>query len=284
MEKQKQAQEIGRANSVPSYLFDANYSKFLANFQETFHPSIDCIPLLTRRGSLVSSLGSFGEESHANTQKSLRLFSEEMLTPTRRNSEIFYAGSQYGAHDVKSRAISCVRGSYGYPFPSTLCYLGRRDSNLLFSRTDCSFLTKSENKDLTPTEYRSIHKGETANTKSATGGGAISEEQDENFKLMSGPDERHEFKSDEPPEKKREEQSIVNSDTKSEVDERASYWERRRRNNASAKKSRDARRARELQTQIKVAFLEKENMRMLAELLAVRQENVCLRRVLSAKM
>ena len=39
----------------------------------------------------------------------------------------------------------------------------------------------------------------------------------------------------------------------------------------------------ELQTQIKVAFLEKKNMRMLAELMSVRQENVCLRRLLKSK-
>ena len=43
-----------------------------------------------------------------------------------------------------------------------------------------------------------------------------------------------------------------------------------------------ARRAQELQTQIKKAFLERENMRMLVELMAVPQENVCLRIVLSS--
>ena len=54
--------------------------------------------------------------------------------------------------------------------------------------------------------------------------------------------------------------------TRNIADESARYWER---------------------TQIKVAFLEKQNMRMLAELMAVNsvhQENVYLRRELTAQM
>ena len=64
----------------------------------------------------------------------------------------------------------------------------------------------------------------------------------------------------------------------------ARYRERRKRNNASAKKSRDARRARELETQVKVVFLEKENMRLLTELMAVQHENLCLRSIIGVKL
>lgn len=93
-----------------------------------------------------------------------------------------------------------------------------------------------------------------------------------------------EFDSDATGEKRRENQSAENGDATITAEERARYWERRRRNNASAKRSRDAKRALELQTQIRVGFLEKENMRMLAELMAIRQENAYLRRILNYEM
>ncbi|KAJ7389402.1 hypothetical protein OS493_031933 [Desmophyllum pertusum] len=65
----------------------------------------------------------------------------------------------------------------------------------------------------------------------------------------------------------------VNSTNKVE-----SYWERRRRNNMSAKKSRDARKFREVQTQRRVAYLEDENFRIRAELRALQEENILLKR------
>ena len=87
----------------------------------------------------------------------------------------------------------------------------------------------------------------------------------------------------EPKEKRKKENLLVNNES-ADNDREDNYWERRRRNNASAKKSRDARRARELQTQIKAAFLEGENLRMRAELVAIQEENIRLKRVLCAKM
>ena len=125
--------------------------------------------------------------------------------------------------------------------------------------------------------------GESASPHRKTDLGTISEENEKKIEKASAKhsEKEDEFGSDEPAQKKRKHQDTEYSDPRHADDERKKYWERRRRNNASAKKSRDARRARELQTQIKLAFLEKENMRMLAELMAVRQENVCLRRVLS---
>ena len=61
------------------------------------------------------------------------------------------------------------------------------------------------------------------------------------------------------------------------------YWERRRRNNLSAKKSRDARKFRELQMRRKLVYLEDENVRLRANIYASQEENFDLKRMLSAK-
>ena len=62
----------------------------------------------------------------------------------------------------------------------------------------------------------------------------------------------------EPKEKKRKDDSSAADDANDESTNRESYWERRKKNNASAKKSRDARKAREQEIQIKAAFLERD--------------------------
>lgn len=54
------------------------------------------------------------------------------------------------------------------------------------------------------------------------------------------------------------------------------YWEKRQRNNASAKRSRDARRVRELETQIRAEYLEDENYRLKVENEVLREENTRL--------
>ena len=89
--------------------------------------------------------------------------------------------------------------------------------------------------------------------------------------------------SNEPAEKKRK-YALEGDPAAIGRGERERYWERRKKNNASAKKSREARKTRELQTQIKAAFLERENLRIHAQLMIVQQENACLKRVLCAKM
>jgi hypothetical protein len=58
------------------------------------------------------------------------------------------------------------------------------------------------------------------------------------------------------------------------------YLEKRRKNNASAKKSREARRMRELQTQIHAAYLEDENSKLRTIVGALRKENTHLRDLL----
>ena len=55
------------------------------------------------------------------------------------------------------------------------------------------------------------------------------------------------------------------------------YWERRRKNNMAAKRSRDARRAKENQIAIRASFLERENKALAQELSKARAENHLLR-------
>ncbi|XP_041467912.1 serine-rich adhesin for platelets-like [Lytechinus variegatus] len=60
------------------------------------------------------------------------------------------------------------------------------------------------------------------------------------------------------------------------------YWERRRKNNEAAKRSRDARRAKEDQIAIRAALLEQENMRLKIEVSALKEETAKLRSMLYA--
>lgn len=55
------------------------------------------------------------------------------------------------------------------------------------------------------------------------------------------------------------------------------YWERRRKNNEAAKRSRDARRAKEDQIAIRAALLEQENIRLKIEVVALKEETAKLR-------
>lgn len=50
------------------------------------------------------------------------------------------------------------------------------------------------------------------------------------------------------------------------------YWEKRRKNNEAAKRSRDARRAKEDEIAIRCAFLEQENVKLRYEVAALREE------------
>ncbi|CAN7999580.1 unnamed protein product [Ixodes hexagonus] len=55
------------------------------------------------------------------------------------------------------------------------------------------------------------------------------------------------------------------------------YWERRRKNNEAAKRSRDARRAKEDEIAIRAAFLEQENLKLKVEVAALKNEMSKLR-------
>lgn len=58
------------------------------------------------------------------------------------------------------------------------------------------------------------------------------------------------------------------------------YWEKRVRNNASAKRSRDARRVRELECQISSEFMEDENRKLEDENKVLREENMRLLKII----
>ncbi|PVD26579.1 hypothetical protein C0Q70_14256 [Pomacea canaliculata] len=55
------------------------------------------------------------------------------------------------------------------------------------------------------------------------------------------------------------------------------YWERRRKNNDAAKRSRDARRAKEDEIAIRAALLEQENLKLRVEVAALKSETARLR-------
>ena len=68
--------------------------------------------------------------------------------------------------------------------------------------------------------------------------------------------------------------------TKNEIERDDVYWERRRRNNLAAKKSRDAKRNRELDNHGKAALLESENSKLREELVILRKEKARLKEIL----
>lgn len=57
------------------------------------------------------------------------------------------------------------------------------------------------------------------------------------------------------------------------------YWEKRRKNNEAAKRSRDARRAKEDEIAIRCAFLEQENVKLKYEILSLKNETERLRNI-----
>ena len=213
------------------------------------------------------------------------LFQDEKLSAEKMNSESIPDGYEYREQDAKSYVMSCLRGSYNYPVPFTTSYLRGGHFQLLFPISvykpseDNSFFAQSDRSNRDREEF--------ASTQSTTRTAPSFQKQEKTVGNTNGKphsEKGNEFESDEVAKKRRVEWYGGNSETRNIADERARYRERRKRNNASAKKSRDVRRVRELETQMKAAFLTKENMRLLAELMAEQQENVRLTRLLSAKM
>lgn len=66
-----------------------------------------------------------------------------------------------------------------------------------------------------------------------------------------------------------------------QIEKTEQYWDRRQKNNVSAKKSRDARRQREMITNQRSSMLETENLRLRAEVATLREENERLKKELS---
>ena len=209
----------------------------------------------TRLQNPMSSgfLDSVGSEEN----KRIRLLYSELLSAAKKNID-----GQLRTREEKSWALAngdeyyCERQEYS-----------KLSSPFVVHTKDCSFPVRGKD-----------FEGEMTGFESAA------QSVPNIVKTLSKHQEKGEDLSDEPAEKKRKEDALEDDRTTNGPRERESYWERRKKNNASAKKSRDARKTRELQTQIKAAFLERENLRIHAQLLIVQQENACLKRVLCAKM
>lgn len=71
--------------------------------------------------------------------------------------------------------------------------------------------------------------------------------------------------------------SSLSTSPVNDIGKDASYWEKRRKNNEAAKRSRDARRAKEDEIAIRAAFLEQENLKLKYEIAALRTETTKLR-------
>ena len=234
-------------------VYDTTSSRFLDSFQGMFHPANADVPLLD---------DSVGSDKH----RRVRLLCDEFLSSVKNNS--LYVGGQHRTRDPRKspRALAYEGGNYG----------GRQD---IKPSSPLSVYTKSTG--FSPPAKIKDFAAEIAAFESAAQ--AVSNKGN-NFKIaVAKRQEKEEESNDEPTEKRRKEDSSEDDEANNGTRETESYWERRRKNNASAKKSRDARKARELQTQMKAAFLERENLRILAQLMLVQQENACLKRVLCAK-
>ncbi|XP_078344473.1 uncharacterized protein LOC144630068 [Oculina patagonica] len=259
MEKGTRASKI----SSPMYVHDATSSRFLDSFQGMFHPANADVPFADRRVLFDDRLGS---DKHTKA----RLLYDELLSSEKNNS--FQVGGQHRTLEGKSsRALGYEGRNYGGPQDLKLS----SPFYVYTKSTDFSSPAKIKN-----------FAGEIAAFKSAAQAVSNKDTRKNDFKTTLGEHcEKREKSKDEPAEKRRKlEDSSEDDDANNGTRERESYWERRRKNNASAKKSRDARKAREMETQIKAAFLERENLRILAQLMIVQKENACLKRVLCAKM
>ena len=248
-------------NNRPTHVHDATSSRFFDNFQEMFHPDKD-IPFVNRRALFENSQGSY-------KQPRVRLLCDEFILSSAKN-ESLKADGQHLGHERKFREL-VYEGGNGGGIPDLKLSLPFSANT---KSTEFSFPTKR--KDIA---------GEIAAFESAVQAVAIKVNRENSSKTtIENHLENRDESTDEPGEKRRKQEFSEDDEADNVTRERESYWERRRKNNASAKKSRDARKARELQTQIRASFLERENLRILTQLMIVQQENACLKRVLYAKM
>ena len=206
------------------------------------------------------------QDARKNKRKRVRQMCPELLS-TEKNS--LKDGSQHRTREGKSWPLPYEGGNS----------VKRQDLklsvrfSLCIKSTDCS--SSSERKHYTE---------EIAAFENAAQALSNIDNKENNFQItLPNHQQTREELRDEPAGKKKKEDSSTDDDANNEPTQRESYWERRKKNNASAKKSRDARKARELEMQIKAAFLERENLRMLTQLMMIQQENECLKRVLCAK-
>ena len=241
--------EKGRRGSETGSLTARSHESTSSRFHDSF------------QGGMFHSHESLGSEEN----KQIRLLYSELLSAAKKNID-----SQRRMREGKSWVLADADKNYD----------GQQDAKLA-----SPFLVYTENKECSFPAKRNDFEGEMAAFESAAQAVSKRVDQGNNFKMKLGKyHEQREDLTNRPAEKRRRKDALEDDQTSNGPRERDTYWERRKKNNASAKKSRDARKTRELQTQIKAAFLERENLRIHAQLMIVQQENACLKRVLCAKM
>jgi len=250
--------------SGPTFLPDATASsRFLYKFQEMIHPVNASVPFVDKR-VLIQDIPESDEASR------VRKMCSELLSSLSAAKKLFQVGSQHRTREGKPWALTYEGGNYGGQ---------RKDTKLILP-----FLVHAKNEEYDCPVSNDCSK-EIATFESAAQ--AVSNKDNKEYKIentVAQQQENQDKLNDEPTEKKRKEDALEDDHISNGPKERETYWERRKKNNASAKKSRDARKARELRTQLKAAFLERENLRIHAQLMIAQQENVCLKRVLCGKM
>ena len=247
--------------SCPTVLPDAvTSSRFLCSFQGKFYPVNANVPFADKFKRIL--IHDIPESNEANRVHQIR---SELLSSLS-TKKFFQVDSQHQTREGKSWALVYEDKNYG----------GQQEDTELSS----PFLVYTVNKDYSFDARRNEFEGEMAtfeSTAQAVSNRVSTETLDKHY-------EKRDNLTNGPAEKKRKEDALEDNHTGNRPKERESYWERRKKNNASAKKSREARKARELEAQMKAAFLERENLRMLAQLMIAQEENDCLKRVLCAKM
>ena len=251
----------GGRKSCPTVPPDAVISsRFICSFQGKFYPDAN-VPFVDKR-VLIHDIP---ESNEANRVHQIR---SELLSSLSTKMKFFEVGSQHRTREEKSWVLACEGGNYG----------GQQED----TKMSLPFFVHTRITECSSPVSRDYSK-EIATFESAVQ--AVSNNKDYKFQKTPAQQPQKQGKlCYELNEKRRNESALEDDHTGIGPRERDRYWERRKRNNASAKKSRDARKARELQTQIKAAFLEMENLRIHGQLMIAQQENACLKRVLCAKM
>ena len=209
------------------------------------------------------------QDSRENKRKRVRQMCDEFLSAEKTSLQ---DGSQHRTRE-------------GEPWPLTYMYEGGnfvRGEDLKSTAPFSSYTKKGI--DCSSSSERMYYTEEIAAFDKAAQALSNMDDKENNFQVtLPNHQQAQEELRGEPKGQMRREDSSADEDANNEPRERESYCERRKKNNASAKKSRDARKAREQEIQIKAAFLERENLRMLTQLIMVQRENECLKRVLCAK-
>ena len=261
MEKGRQDAKTSCRTVLPD---DVTSSRFLCNFQGIFHP-------VNANVSFVDKRVLTHEIPESNEANSVHQIRSELLSSLSSKKKLFQVGSQHRTREGKSWVLASEGGNYG----------GQQHNTKPLS---LPFLVHTRITECNSPVSRDYLK-EIATFESAAQAASNKDNKEYKFeKTLAHQNEKQDKFSNEPAKNKRKESTLEDDLAAIGPRERESYWERRKKNNASAKRSREARKARELQTQIKAAFLERENLRIHAQLMIVQQENACLKRVLCAKM